>query len=72
MAYADYYSESPLEKRQANADRLALKLRRLPASKFNLDEIALLLRTNWSHARTVYYTSECEEIEQLAKREGVE
>lgn len=71
-----YWSEmreapTELEAAQERARILAIKLRKLPASRFSVDELALLLRCDWSSFKENYYSNECHEIESLAEREGV-
>lgn len=63
--------ETPQEKAQDHADALVKKLRKLPASKFTIDELALLLRTGWSQFQEHYHADECARIVKLAKRLNV-
>jgi hypothetical protein len=71
-----YYSEmrgpeTELERLQPRAKGWAKRLRSLPASRFTVDELALLLRVDWSEWKHDYYEHECRELETLAAREGV-
>jgi len=72
-----YFSEmhgdiTETERKQDKARKLARQLRAKPAACFTLDEIALILRTDWSSAQTVYYSSQCEQIFAIAARESIE
>ena len=63
---------SPEQLRAERASSLATTLRTLPASRFTVNELGLLLRTNWGQFQTRYYSYQCETIEHIAAREGVE
>ena len=63
--------ETEAERQQRIANTLANRLRTLPASRFSVNEIALLTRAGWSQYKDNYYESECREICAIAHREGV-
>jgi hypothetical protein len=69
--YYDDIEETEEDRENARIHKLANELRELPASKFSVDEIGLLLRTDWSKYKENYYGYERERILSLAKREGL-
>jgi hypothetical protein len=71
-----YWSEvrddpTDLEILQWKTNEVVKKLRKLPASAFSIDELGMLLKTNWSRWKENYYEVECKEILKIAEREGV-
>lgn len=61
-----------LEKKQSTARDLAANLRLLRACEFSVEDLALLLKTDWSDFKHEYYEEECDRIIELAKEQGIE
>lgn len=68
----DYPPPTKEEKEQARMTRLARTLRNYPASHFTVNELALLLRTDWSEFQRHYYQAEWPALYQMAKKVGID
>lgn len=59
------------EKEQDRMMRLATTLQNYPASHFTVNELSILLRTNWSQFKS-YYTTEWPALYEMAKKVGID
>jgi hypothetical protein len=64
--------ETDAERDARVADDVARRLRQLPASKFTVDELALLMRMGWSRFQEHYHDDECRRLFKLAKTHNIE
>ena len=64
---SEMYEETQDDRDQERAQKLVASLRKLPSSRFTVDELSFLMR----RIKTRYYPSEIPKIIALAEREGI-